>query len=1708
MKRPTGLLLNALLSGLFVLLLLGFANATAVGPQEGTSQAATESVFAPQSSVVLEQGYSTTDAGVKWSPDALYAPHRVIVKFRADAVPGYEQTREINERLPAALVSQGVQEIRPLFPEAALRGQGSEEIEREDELTQIYRVTLSSEASVEAAVAALNDDSAVIWAEPDYLVQAAIFPDDPYYFQQWALDHIGAPAAWDITQGSDSMIIAVLDTGIDLDHPDLVNRLWQNPGEIPDNGVDDDNNDYIDDIHGWNFVEGNVLPQDDVGHGTHVAGIIAAEVNNGIGTAGIDWHARILPLRVLDTNGAGTYSDVAAAIHYAIEKGAQVINMSFGAYATSSMLQETVSYAAENALLVAAAGNNNQVRPFYPAAYPEVIAVGSTDASDAKSAFSSYGPWVDITAPGEMIWSTTFDNGFVGWSGTSMAAPLVAGAASLVRSYFPELSPSALRWHLLNTTFPVDDLNPAYGGQLGRGRLDLSAALNTMPRPQVAISSYAIDGIPSGKPEPGSTATMTVTLANTWADSSNVTAELATEHPGVIITDNNAHFGDIPGGGQAVNDTPFSFILSTSIPFNAPITFTLRLSDSSAYSTTLPVTVTTATNLQNISSLTVDEDTTWENGRQYIIGGQVRVMEGATLTIEPGVVMLFGANGSMVVSGTLHADGSMLAPIRFIPVGNEPWGGLTFAAGDAASVDSSGHYSGGSLLRHVDVLGASTGISVMAGAPSITSSAFISNETALTGFGDLFLFDSQFSNNGSAIICTQCKGYVRGNNFDNNGIALTVTDFGGQVEGNTFRNNGSGLILTGSESSVVSGNLFSENVIGASLSPGWPNAYLDNPDSTYVPGAGTYLVVWEEEAGEDVDLFVQALDAEGGLNSAKQQLTTGGKNSQPRLACDNTGSCLLVYSVTQDNGVSQLVAQALDAGGSPQGPLQTVATYTGALRNFAVAANGITGGYMVAWNDAISGDYDVHVRPVSSTGEVTGTENVVTTDTFDQLDVAVAYNPVSAEFLVVWAADMGLYSGWDLFGSRVSSDNGLASAPFLVSGATGDQRHPAATSETTLGWYTIVWNDGRNGSRDIYGRRLTSSGSLYGNDVQIFAPETPVSSVPSYPQIVYNGVAHEHLVVWNDTLVTSTISGQRLTVNGPLTALGPRLSISQREEEQTGPIAVFHNDSNEYLVLWERLDSADMSTMLYGQRLDAYGAPLDNPQTLRDESQPGANFPLISATRFTHNTLIANDTGVTIELPESDLIHTQQNNLVRNHLANAVSNGAQALNLSRNYWGVTDTTAISATISGSAVISPILSIPDTDAPALLWRLFFASDSAPTPVLGEADIAYGPVGAEMLTFTLDFSRPMDTRETPEVTIGNGSAAGYTPTHRVTSGQWISATRWAGTFQVDWYTGDGIKRVALEGAIDAEGFAIPDDRRYTFEVSILAASAAAAQAGWNEVSLSWQKAADLDTLAGYRVYRATSQGGPYTRLTPVLLAETSYSDHDVVNGTTYYYVVRVVNTALQELDLTEEVAATPSDITAPSRPVVVDGGSCTPYRDRLFGSWSAMDPESGIAAYQYSMGTSPGGSQVVNWTAAGTATEITRSGLQLNEGLTYYINVRAQNGAGAWSAVGSSDGILVSGDCPVARFTAAPTEGPAPLTVVFTDTSLGRVDSWAWDFGDGATSNSANPSHKYETIGRYTVTLRVSGSYGEDQLVKDHYIIVTESGYNLFLPRIVR
>lgn len=353
-------------------------------------------------------------------------------------------------------------------------------------------------ADLESHLAALRASGLYDYVEPDYIVTSNATPNDPRYAsgELWGLHNVGqdagsndadidAPEAWDVRTSASNIVVAVIDTGVRYTHEDIAANMWTNPGEIPGNGLDDDNNGYVDDVYGMDARNLDGDPMDDNRHGTHCAGTIAAVGNNGKGIVGVAWQARIMALKFLGAKGSGYTSDALLCIQYAIAKGAHVMSNSWGGGGYSQALRDAIATArAQGILFVASAGNssaNSDTSPQYPANYQEdnVVAVAATDRNDSLASFSNYGNGaVEIAAPGVKILSLghTTDDAYISLSGTSMASPHVAGALALLKARFP----SETYRQLINRLQRGADRLPQLADKTHDGaRLNLDGALRT-----------------------------------------------------------------------------------------------------------------------------------------------------------------------------------------------------------------------------------------------------------------------------------------------------------------------------------------------------------------------------------------------------------------------------------------------------------------------------------------------------------------------------------------------------------------------------------------------------------------------------------------------------------------------------------------------------------------------------------------------------------------------------------------------------------------------------------------------------------------------------------------------------------------------------------------------------------------------------------------------------------------------------------------------------------------------------------------------------------------------------------------------------------------------------------------------------------------------------------------------------------------------------
>lgn len=474
---------------------------------------------------------------------------------------------------------------------------------RKEQLKHIHRARLPAGLSPIDACRQLQADPEIEWAEPHYFrYTQETEPNDPSYSSQWHLPTIGAPAAWDVTAGDPNVVIAVIDTGVDWDHPDLAANIWTNAGEIPNDGNDNDENGFIDDVRGWDFVSVGSAevysgedpgppdndPMDFHGHGTHVAGIAGAVGNNGIGLAGVCWNAKVMAVRAgyKDSSGRGVLqvADIADALVYAADNGAHVINMSFGSTSPSSTERIAIDYAAnQGCALIAAAGNDETAWPSYPASFNNVVSVAATsDATDVKARFSNYGLAVDVAAPGESIYSTLFNDDYGDKSGTSMASPVVAGLAALVKSAHMGWSSQSIVDQIIATANDIDAANPFFAGKLGAGRVNAEVAVGAqfegIKLNLVSSLPQDIGGDDDDELEPNEIISLYTTIKN-FAEPQNVTGVLSSVDPCVTIVNGTVPYGTIERHRCRTNSaTPYTFHIEPNIPSDHLVWFNLEIS--------------------------------------------------------------------------------------------------------------------------------------------------------------------------------------------------------------------------------------------------------------------------------------------------------------------------------------------------------------------------------------------------------------------------------------------------------------------------------------------------------------------------------------------------------------------------------------------------------------------------------------------------------------------------------------------------------------------------------------------------------------------------------------------------------------------------------------------------------------------------------------------------------------------------------------------------------------------------------------------------------------------------------------------------------------------------------------------------------------------------------------------------------------------------
>jgi hypothetical protein len=667
-------------------------------------------------------------------------PGQVMVKLKADSLTAKE-LKQLPEAAVAAqaklgrnsdlgplLSKHGVTGFQPAFRAASQPAKASKSsaqarmAAKRDALLRWCRVDLPEGADAKALLSELKAHAAVEAAEPvygrqlDQIIPPPItgLPDgttDPLISYQWHHTMVNAQAAWNHLKesgvppgGMHDVVVAVIDTGVDYTHEELVGNMWTNPREIAGNGIDDDHNGFVDDIHGC-CVTSDVRshsgdPVDLHGHGTHVAGIIAATAFNLKGGVGVAFNVQIMAIRAAQYSGTLTTTDIAEGILYAVDNGAEVINMSFGGYQRSQIEEDALEVALSQAVLVAAAGNdglNAWEVPCYPAALPYVHGVMAINDAGKLAWFSNYG--YDMAAPGESILSTLPGNQYAAWSGTSMATPIVSGAAALMRSFFWQREIYSSRFLM---------------GSLGQNGLplDIYRALTEPPQPGVSMLQNWLFDTPSISPNnnsngivnSGETIHIAIEAINRAGSASNVVATLVAQAEGAMFPDpyvtlvvSNVNYGEmgpwnISDNGFMYNaqgvitgvSRPFVFTVSPDCPNDHVIPFELTFTFYDGWNPGNPDPITRVERFNYAVVRGRDLPTVISSDMEltaqdyWIVKGPVLIEPGVTVRVRPGTQMQWGGlssdpynpgpqNGSILVRGTLLVEGTVTNPVSFFP---------------------------------------------------------------------------------------------------------------------------------------------------------------------------------------------------------------------------------------------------------------------------------------------------------------------------------------------------------------------------------------------------------------------------------------------------------------------------------------------------------------------------------------------------------------------------------------------------------------------------------------------------------------------------------------------------------------------------------------------------------------------------------------------------------------------------------------------------------------------------------------------------------------------------------------------------------------------------------------------------------------------------------------------------------------------------------
>lgn len=510
-----------------------------------------------------------------FAQNSTFIQGKIVVKVKAQYADKCNKSNIQLKPIQAIVASEEITNTTKVFPNhVPTKNKNSVD------LSNLYYFEFGEGINAKKLVQQLKNLKEVEYAEQIPINQITYTPSDSLNSDQWYLNAVNAYQAWDVQQGDTNIVIAFTDTGTDTDHPDLVDNYAYNYDD-PINGIDDDNDGFIDNFLGWDVADNdNDVGFGNFGHGVNVGGIASATTDNLTGISGLGFNTKLLPIKI-DESATGRLTAAYEGIVYAADQGAFIITNSWGSHVFSRFSQDIINYATLNkgSLVIAATGNNGDERRFYPAAYENVLSVGSMQFNDTVKANSNYGYWADIFAPGEDMLTTNAIGGYGYNGGTSMAAPVVAGVAGLVKAQFPSYDWRQVTEQILNTGEDIYAVNEArYANKLGSGQLDAFKALTDSTQPGIVLINRTVTDGDDGIFAIGDTLQIRGSFLNVLKDASNVNIELKTIDNRLQILNGTRSVVTLNSGDSiSLMNDPFLVIIPSGVDINETIEFEVTI---------------------------------------------------------------------------------------------------------------------------------------------------------------------------------------------------------------------------------------------------------------------------------------------------------------------------------------------------------------------------------------------------------------------------------------------------------------------------------------------------------------------------------------------------------------------------------------------------------------------------------------------------------------------------------------------------------------------------------------------------------------------------------------------------------------------------------------------------------------------------------------------------------------------------------------------------------------------------------------------------------------------------------------------------------------------------------------------------------------------------------------------------------------------------